>query len=80
MSDDTKQYNTSTVADWAEQQKAVWGTKDPEVWTRVIDRIKATEPAMLADVQQAMENGAPAHTIAWICVNYVLRGRAYSGD
>lgn len=44
------------------------------MWTRVLGRLKEKEPKMLAEMEQAISFGAPTHSVAWIAVNYVLRG------
>lgn len=53
---------------------AVWGTKDPEVFVRVVQRIKEQEPEVLRRVERAIQSGAPTHTVVWIVTNSILRG------
>lgn len=64
---------------WEATQQEVWGDKDPEVFRRVVERIQRVEPKMLAEIDEAIAACAPTHAIAWIAVNYVLRGIGAQG-
>lgn len=65
---------------WIATQEEVWGTKDPEVFGRVVKRLQMVERDMLKEMEHAIKNGAPTHTVAWIAVNHVLRGCGSSAE
>lgn len=72
--------DASAASPWVATQAEVWGTKDPEVFGRVVARLKMIESKMLREMEQAISVGAPTHTVAWIAVNYVLRGCGSSAE
>lgn len=48
-----------TGEQWSQQQADVWGDKDPEVFGRVVERIRRQEPEVHRRVEEAIEKGAP---------------------
>lgn len=60
--------------EWGAQQAEVWGDKDPDVFGRVVERIKTQEPEVLREVQRMVERQVPPHALLWYVTNSILRG------
>jgi hypothetical protein len=59
---------------WGEQQKAVWGDEDPEVFRRVVERIQRQEDEVLREVTRMMDARVVPHALLHYVTNAILRG------
>lgn len=59
---------------WSRQQAEVWGDKDPEVFRRVVERIRRQETEVLREVERMMKAQVPPHTLLHYVTNSILRG------
>jgi len=65
---------TITSEQWSKQQAEVWGDKDPEVFSRVQDRIRRQEAEVLREVERMMEARVVPHALLGYVTNSILRG------
>jgi hypothetical protein len=59
---------------WSERQADVWGSKDPEVFGRVVERVQQQEREVVREVERMVAERVSAHAIVHYITNSILRG------